>query len=214
VLIVIAGTDGSGKSTVAARLLASLSEGGLTCRRRDKWDIYDRLLHPSCKFLRGPLDELRSCISSMPVPARTLFLFWTMHMTMRPELLEGADITVVDSYIYKHAASELLYGAPADMVEALSRPMIQPDAVFLLDIDPREAWRRKLSRNLDDVVPYECGMSTQMDAESFCAHQSRLREQLQVWAREKGWHVLDATRSPEDLVETITSRVQCTLGTL
>jgi dTMP kinase len=207
-LIVIAGTDGAGKSTVTARLLARLKEDGATTRRRDKWDIYDRELHPSCRFLHGPLDELRSCMASMPVPARTLFLFWTMHMTLRRELLVGADHTILDSYWYKHGASELIYGAPPELVHELARPLPEPDAVYLLDIDPREAWRRKLANNLADVVPYECGMSEQIDADSFIAHQSLLRERLSVWARQRRWEVLDGARSTEDIVDTIVSALR------
>ncbi|XXX81457.1 hypothetical protein WMF30_22120 [Sorangium sp. So ce134] len=202
-LIVITGTDGSGKTTVTTRLSARLRQDGAMTLRRDKWDIYDHASHPSCRFLKGPLDELRSCISAMPVPARTLFLFWSMHMTMRPELLAGADYTILDSYWYKHAASELIYGAPPELVHALAAPLPEPDAVFLLDIDPRGAWQRKQAKRLEDVVPYECGMSGRLDADSFIAHQSLLRQRLRSFAQDRRWTVLDASLHTDELVDTI-----------
>jgi thymidylate kinase len=208
VLIVVTGTDGSGKTTVTTRLMARLGQDGGVTLRRDKWDIYDHASHPSCRFLKGPLDELRSCISAMPVPARTLFLFWSMHMTMRPELLAGADYTILDSYWYKHAASELVYGAPPALVQALAAPLTEPDAVFLLDIDPRDAWLRKQARGLDDVVPYECGMSERLDADAFTSHQSLLRERLGSYARERRWTVLDATLRTESIVDSIVSALR------
>lgn len=206
-LIVVTGIDGSGKSTVTNLLLESLRESGALTRRRDKWDVYDRALHPSCKFLHGPLAELRSCISSMPVPSRTLFLFWTMHLTMRQELLANVDYCILDSFWYKHAASEIIYGSPPELVEALSRPLPEPDDVFFLDVDPQEAWRRKQAMNFEDIVPYECGMAETPDAASFIAHQTRLRKQMMAWARQHRWRVLDGSLSPREIVELIVSEV-------
>jgi thymidylate kinase len=202
-LLVIAGTDGSGKSTVLRMVHERLVRSGRPAHRRDKWDIFDHAAHPACQFLHGPLAELRSCISAMPVPARATFLFWTFHMTMRPELLVGPEWTLVDSYWYKHAASEMIYGAPSSLIRELSAPLPEPDKVYLLDVPPEEAWRRKERAGLVDVVPYECGMAPLLDRDSFVAHQSKLRAHLGEWARRSAWVVLDASRPPEQSAEDI-----------
>lgn len=188
-------------------MLARLREGGAVTQRRDKWDIYDRDLHPFCAFLQCRLDELRSSISAMPVPARTLFLFWTMHVTMRRDLLDGADYTILDSFWYKHAASELIYGAPPKLVEELARPLPEPDMVFLLDVDPQVTWCRKQARDIDDLVPYECGMSSHLNAESFISHQRKLRDVLSSWAVQRDWHVLDGSLPADAVVEMIAQAV-------
>lgn len=213
-LIVIAGADGSGKSTVSAIVREKLASLGVVVRRRDKWDVFDREAQPACRFLHGPLSELRSCISAMPVPARTAFLFWTFHMTMRTEVLAGPGWTLVDSYWYKHAASEIIYGAPPDLVAALGAPLTVPDKVYLLDVPVEEAWRRKASAGFADLVPYECGMSETLSRESFLAHQSRLRRQLLDWAARDAWSVIDASGTAAATADAIVDNLRGSIASL
>src|SRR5947209_7862187 len=110
--ITITGTDGSGKSLVTKQLCERLKLLGKSVERLDKWDVYDLGSHPECRFLKEPLADLRRCISDMRVPARTLFLFWTLHTAVNNPVRESATVIVLDSYWIKHAASEQLYGAP------------------------------------------------------------------------------------------------------
>lgn len=199
-LVVVTGADAVGKSTLTRALRSHLEAQGSSTKQVDKWHIYDFMAHPECRFLEGSaLATLRSCISSMPVPARTLFLFWTMLITMREELLRGASYVFIDSYWYKHAASERAYGASQELIEAAAATLPRPDLVILLDLDPTEAWRRKEAGGFADVVPYECGMDPCMTRESFIAHQSKLRGELLGWARKRGWQVMAADRPVEFL---------------
>lgn len=199
-LIVVTGADAVGKSTLTRALRNRLEEQGGSTTQVDKWHIYDFEAHPECRFLEGvPLAKLRSCISSMPVPARTLFLFWTMLISMREEQMRGAELVFIDSYWYKHAASERVYGATAELVEAAVATLPAPDLVILLDLEPEAAWRRKEAGGFHDVVPYECGMDPAMTRKSFIAHQGRLRGVLLDWAERFGWQVLDADRPVDSL---------------
>ena len=199
-LIVVTGADAVGKSTLTRALRDRLEERGIGTRQVDKWQIYDFAAHPECAFLEGvPLRRLRTCISSMPVPARTLFLFWTMIITMREEFVSGPDMVFIDSYWYKHAASERVYGASEELIESAVATLPRPDRVILLDIEPEQAWERKAAAGFHDVVPYECGMDPAMTRESFVAHQGRLRAELLGWARRFGWAVLDADVPLADL---------------
>jgi thymidylate kinase len=200
-LIVVTGADAVGKSTLTRALRGYLEAQGSSTKQVDKWDIYDFVAYPECCFLKGSsLKTLRSCISAMPVPARTLFLFWTMLMTMREEHLAGADYVFLDSYWYKHAASERSYGASQALIDAAVASLPRPDLVILLDVEPEEAWRRKAANGFADLVPYECGMDPSMTRESFIAHQSKLRNELLGWSTAQGWQVLPADR-PVELVQ-------------
>src|SRR5712691_7077591 len=97
-LITITGADGSGKSTITRMVKEKLTSSGINAVQIDKWDIYNFEQHPECRFLKEPLSELRKCISEMSVPARTLFLFWSMYLTMEKTTSDCFDVTVVDSY--------------------------------------------------------------------------------------------------------------------
>ncbi|HEX2091050.1 MAG TPA: hypothetical protein VHG28_01565 [Longimicrobiaceae bacterium] len=213
-LIVVTGADAVGKSTLTRALRSRLEAQGSSTRQLDKWQIYDFEAHPECRFLEGvPLGKLRSCISSMPVPARTLFLFWTMLISMREELVGGSEHVFIDSYWYKHAASERVYGASEELIEAAVATLPGPDLVILLDIEPARAWERKEAGGFADVVPYECGMDPEMTRESFIAHQSRLRGELLGWASRFGWRVLAADRPVDSLEEEVLAMVAGVPGT-
>jgi dTMP kinase len=206
-IVVIAGCDGAGKSTVTRRLTERLTADGLAISRVDKWDIYDFDRHPECRFLTTPLPQLRQCISEMSVPARTLFLFWSMHTTMARVSTAGCDVVLIDSYWTKHAASEILYGAPGPLVDALARSLPAADLVFVLDTPPGVAWARKARDGFADVVPYECGMDETRAEASFLAHQTKLRDVLLGWSSDLGWGVVDGTRPPDDVAGEIAGAV-------
>jgi thymidylate kinase len=208
VLIVVTGADAVGKSTLTRALRDRLEARGTGTRQVDKWQIYDFQAHPECAFLEGvPLRLLRSSISAMPVPARTLFLFWTMNITMRDEFVGGGDVVFIDSYWYKHAAAERVYGASEELIDAAVATLPVPDLVILLDIEPERAWERKAASGFHDVVPYECGMDAEMTRESFVRHQGRLRAELLGWARRFGWVVLDADAPLQELERRALERV-------
>jgi dTMP kinase len=206
-LITITGSDGCGKSTVTRLITEKLAISGINAARIDKWDIYNLGQHPECRFLQQPISELRKCISEMTVPARTLFLFWTMYVTMTKKAYDGFGVTLVDSYWIKHAASEQIYGASKQLINVLSSSLPRPDLVFVLDIAPEVAWERKARNGFADVVPYECGMDPCLKESSFILHQSKLRNLLRRWARDRKWQVMNAMKPPNELVAQIVTTI-------
>lgn len=206
-LIAITGADGSGKSTITRMVSEALAAVGISSMRVDKWDIYNVNEHPECRFLRGPLSELRQCISEMSVPARTLFLFWSMYLTTDEKALDRFETTVVDSYWIKHAASEQIYGAPETLINIISSFLPVIDLAFVLDLAPQVAWQRKSRTNFRDVVPYECGMDPELTESSFISHQRKLRRLLRRWVKQRGWTLIDATKPPSEIVDEIVATV-------
>lgn len=204
-IVTIAGPDASGKSTITKLVKASLLERGLGVELRDKWEIIDSYSHPECRFIGVPLSELRRCTSEMKLPARTLFLFWTMYSTMLGEPTK--NVVLLDSYWIKHAAAEQAYGSPATLVRTLCDFLPRSDFVFYLDIAPDIAWDRKEKTGFSDVVPYECGMDKDMKKESFVKHQRLLGETMKGWCEEFGWIVLDGDSQPSLVADIIVGTI-------
>jgi dTMP kinase len=190
--LVFTGTDGAGKSTQIGRTIARLAERGLTTRRYDKWDAYDRGRFPECRFVREPLDDLRRCIAEMEGESRAMFLFWIIATTLKG--LGTCDVDLLDGYWYKHAASELTLGASRQLIGALSAALPPADHVLYLRVDPERALARK-----PEVTRYECGRDPALSPDSFLRHQHRLRAILDGWAKESGWAVIDANRPPDQV---------------
>jgi thymidylate kinase len=190
--LVFTGTDGAGKSTQIGRTIARLAERGLTTRRYDKWDAYDRGRFPECRFVRQPLEDLRRCIAEMEGESRAMFLFWIIATTLKG--LGTCDVDLLDGYWYKHAASELTLGASRRLIGALSAALPPADHVLYLRVDPERALARK-----PEVTRYECGRDPALSPDSFLRHQHRLRAILDGWAKESGWAVIDANRPPDQV---------------
>jgi hypothetical protein len=107
--------------------------------------------------MRPDIPDTRLCVADMPGLPRFLFLMWSIGMALLGgrDVPEPVDVTLLDGYWMKHAASEIVYGLPQPWVEAVAAGLPRPDAVIYLGLDPAEAWKRRQHR---DIVPYECGM--------------------------------------------------------
>jgi len=187
--LVVTGTDGAGKSTQIGRTLERLAGRGLTARRHDKWDAFDRRRFPECRFVREPVADLRECIAEMEGPSRAMFLFWIIATTLKD--LDACDVDLIDGYWYKHGAAELALGCPGELIGALAAALPPPDHVLYLRVDPLRALARK-----PDLTRYECGRDPACSPERFLDHQRRLGAVLDGWAKERGWVVIDADRDP------------------
>jgi dTMP kinase len=190
--LVFTGTDGAGKSTQISRTLTRLGERGLTTRRYDKWDIFDRDRFTEGRFVREPVEDLRLCIAEMEGDSRAMFLFWVIATTLKG--LGTCDVDIIDGYWYKHAASELTLGCSRPLIDALGAAMPPPDHVLYLRVDPELALARK-----PEVTRYECGRDPELSPDSFLRHQHRLRATLDGWAKDYGWTVVDANQGPEQV---------------
>lgn len=208
-LIAFAGCDGAGKSVHSRAVVAWLRSEGRDVEFVDRWDIHDRERFPECRFLGGPLSELRQCIAEMQDPmARAMFLFWTMRLTiMKRDLSAPGRIYVTDSYWMKHAAVEIVYGCDPAWVEKTVQAFPRPDLTFYLDVEPEDALRRK-----PDLNSYECGGDLKADTSSFLAHQAKVRALLVEWSRRYGWEQVSTHRASAEVVEDLKARLRPHVG--
>jgi dTMP kinase len=145
--IVLEGIDGSGKSSLAARLGTALRGRG-----RDVVHAREPGGTPIGEQIRGVLLDARN---GAMVPGAELFLYMACRAQLvddviRPALQRGA-VVLLDRYYYSTAAYQGAAGkvgipAVLDLAERVAR-FPKPDRVLLLDLDPAEARRREGVRN-------------------------------------------------------------------
>jgi dTMP kinase len=145
--IVVEGIDGSGKSTVAARVADELARRGRkVLRTREPGGT------PLGEKIRALLLDARN---SEMLPFTELFLYMASRAQLvdeiiRPSLRKGIDV-VCDRYYYSTAAYQGAagrVGIPTVLSVAEKIAKFQrPDLVALLDLDPAVARRREGIRN-------------------------------------------------------------------
>jgi dTMP kinase len=148
--IVVEGIDGSGKSTVAARVARELARRGRKVLRTRE---------PGGTFLGEKIRALLlDAKNSEMVPFTELFLYMASRAQLvdeviRPTLRRGIDV-VCDRYYYSTAAYQGAAGRVGiPVVLALAEKIAKferPDLVALLDLDPAVARKREGIR--DDRV--------------------------------------------------------------
>jgi dTMP kinase len=145
--IVVEGIDGSGKSTVAARIADELTRRGRkVLRTREPGGT------PLSEKIRALLLDAKN---SEMVPFTELFLYMASRAQLvdeviRPSLREGVDV-VCDRYYYSTAAYQGAAGRVGipivlEVAEKIAK-FEKPDLVALLDVDPAVARGRDGIRN-------------------------------------------------------------------
>jgi thymidylate kinase len=202
-LVAFAGPDGAGKTTQVKRVCRWLQQAGWQPEIIDRWDILDAEKFPECRFIDSTRQEMPICISEMEGLSRSMFMFWSVILTMRKmDLADPSRIYLVDGYWMKHGAAEIEYGCDPLWVEATVRCLPPADLTFYLDIEPEEALHRK-----PDITAYECGRTAEITAENFISHQSKLRRRLLDWAEENDWDFISSMEDPALVTEQICKRL-------
>ena len=194
--IVVEGVDGSGKSTVAARLAEELKISGRKVLRTRE---------PGGTLLGEKIRAvLLDAKNSEMVPFTELFLYMASRAQLvdeiiRPSLIRGSDV-VCDRYYYSTAAYQGAAGKVGipvvlQVAEKIAK-FERPDLVVLLDLDPAVARKREGIR--DDRVE-----SKGLD------YQKRVRAGfLQIAKRDrKRIKVIDADRSADEVFDDVRKAV-------
>ncbi|WP_369220705.1 dTMP kinase [Streptomyces sp. R39] len=133
--IVLLGIDGSGKTS----LLSALRGG--TFATVGWRDLRNHEL-PAVMAPDAP-SAIKDRLSDLP---RAMFvgghIVAQYEYLVRPEVVEGRNV-LLDSYWYKVLAKERALGRLSPALEDLRQLLPVPDAVVLLDVDPRTAWARR-----------------------------------------------------------------------
>ena len=188
ILIAFEGLDQSGKETQAARLREHFAAAGRTVRALSFPD-YET---PIGREIRAALDGHRDF-----APDTLQLLYIANRHEYRKEIeiwLEAGDIVVCDRY----RASSVAYGEAHDLdagwLRDVQRHLPEPTVVFLLDIAPEEAARRKAHGR--DKFERDLPLL------------SRVRESYRRQAADDGWEVIDGARSKEEIAADILGRIR------
>ena len=194
--IVVEGIDGSGKSTVAARVADELARRGRrVLRTREPGGT------PLSEKIRALLLDAKN---SEMVPFTELFLYMASRAQLvdeviRPSLRDGIDV-VCDRYYYSTAAYQGAAGRVGiPIVLAVAEKIAKfekPDLVALLDVDPAVAQKRDGIRN--DRVENK-GLD----------YQKRVRAGFLQLARRdrRRIRVFDAARAPDEVFDDVRKAV-------
>ena len=188
ILIAFEGLDQSGKETQAARLRERFAEAGRTVRALSFPD-YDT---PIGREIRAALDGERQ------FAADTLQLLYIANRHEYREAIEvwlaAGDVVVCDRYRASSIAYGDAQGLDAGWLRDTQRHLPEPAAIFLLDIAPEEAVRRKAHGR--DKFERDLPLL------------SRVRESYRRQAAAEGWEVVDGARSKDETAADVLSRVR------
>ncbi|MEM0099547.1 MAG: dTMP kinase [Desulfurococcaceae archaeon] len=133
--IVLEGIDGSGKTTMAKKLIENLSAMGYrasyTYEPTDS-DIVT-VVKTRYKAYRDPY-----------IDALTFALDRLIHVKSKIKpLLDNGYVVISDRYFYSSVAYQTACGAPMEWVIEVNKWALRPDLAIYLDIDPDLALKRK-----------------------------------------------------------------------
>lgn len=186
-LIAFEGLDQSGKETQAARLRARFAAAGRTVRALSFPD-YDT---PIGKEIRAALDGEREF-----APDTLQLLYIANRHEYRASIeswLAAGDVIVCDRYRASSIAYGDAQGLDAAWLRDVQRHLPEPAVVFLLDIAPEEAVRRKAQGR--DKFERDLPLL------------ARVRESYRRQAAAEGWEVVDGTRAKDEIEADILRRV-------
>lgn len=186
-LIAFEGLDQSGKETQAARLRERFAAAGRTVRALSFPD-YDT---PIGREIRAALDGQRDFA---PDTLQLLYIANRHEYRVQMEQwLAAGDVIVCDRYRASSIAYGDAQGLDAAWLRDVQRHLPEPSAIFLLDIAPEEAVRRKAHGR--DKFERDLPLL------------SRVRESYQRQAAAEGWEVVDGMRAKDEISADIAARV-------
>src|SRR5256714_9215338 len=200
-LIVIEGTDGSGRSTQAYMLKQWLEIQG--------YAVLDT------GWTRSKLigEAITDAKTGHALHRLTYCLMYATDLADRLEYqiipaLRSGFVVLADRYIYTAIARGIARGADHDWLRDLFGFAVAPDLVFYLRLGVKDLVPRVLEAGKMNY--WESGMDMNYGDDlfdSFCAYQSELIEQFNAMADEYGFVTLDARQDPQTIQRELRAAV-------
>ena len=218
-LIVLEGTDGSGKATQAGLLLRGLEARGISCREIDFPRYGNPFAEPAKLYLEGRLGERPGDVSACAASVLYAVDRYASYKEDWGAAYEAGELILANRYTTSnavHQAAKLPEGERADYLEWLfdleyrRLELPEPDLVIYLDL-PVEISGQMLHLRQEAT-------HTQADIhERDEAYLRRCRESAAEIVRRFGWRRIDCSRNggirtPEDIHREVWTLVSALLG--
>ncbi len=206
-LIVLEGTDGSGRSTQIALLTEWLESEGFAVQTMG--------LRRS--FLVA--DDIDALLAENSVTRLTLALMYgtdffdQLERRILPAMRSGL-IVLADRYIYTLIARAAVRGIGRDYLHGIYEMALKPDLTFWLNVKPEVAFDREFKKS-HTISYWESGrdMSLSNDLfQSFIRYQSLIKKEFEYLSRRHGFIELDGEGSVSTVNRELRKRIAATLG--
>jgi dTMP kinase len=185
-LIVLEGTDGSGRSTQISLLTEWLESQGFAVQ--------------TMGLRRSNLiaDDIDQLMSENTVTRLTLTLMYATDFYDQLEgriipALRSGMVVLADRYIYTLIARGVVRGLHRDYLEGIYQKALHPDLTFWLDLRPEIAFGR-LFRKSQAISYWEAGRDMSLSGDlyqSFIRYQTMIRKEFDDLARRHGFEKLN-----------------------
>jgi len=206
-LIVIEGTDGSGRSTQISLLTGWLEGEGFAVETMG--------LRRS--FLVGP--DIDALLAENAVTRMTLALMYgtdffdQLERRILPALRSGL-IVLADRYIFTLIARAAVRGISGDYLHGVYEIALRPDLTFWLNVKPEVAFNREFKKS-QTISYWESGrdMSLSNDLfQSFIRYQSLIKREFEYLSKRHGFLEVDGEGSVSRVNRILRQRIASHLG--
>jgi dTMP kinase len=202
-LLVVEGTDGSGRSTQIDLLHQHLEVLGYPT------------IDVGIKRSRLVSAELQEALLGNTLSPVTMTLFYATDFADQLEnniipALRAGFVVLADRYIYTLMAREVVRGMSRDWVQKVYSIALVPDAVFYLTVNPRVLAERNLMKS--GVLDFwESGMDIRRSGDMyqcFIDYQRKMRSEFQRMALDYKFETINGNRSPLAIHKELRSKVE------
>jgi len=202
-LIVVEGSDGSGRSTQIALLKDWLEKRGYATE--------------NVGLSRSTLvsSELEKAKSGNILGTRTFSLFYATDFADQLEnkilpALRAGFIVLADRYIYTLMARDIVRGLERKWVESTFSIALVPDLVFHLRVRPQVLIERNFQKNLT-LDYWESGMDIGLSNdmfESFLKYQRLIQKEYRRMEKTYGFKVINGNRSIQAVARDLQAHIE------
>ena len=206
-LIVVEGTDGSGRSTQIVRLVQWLEGRG------------HATVQVGLKRSTLVSEELEQAKQGNILSRRTMSLFYATDFADQLEniilpALKAGFMVLADRYIYTLMVRDLVRGMDEAWLKNLYGIALVPDAVFYLNVSPEELVQRNFAKT-HALDYWESGMDlglTRDMFDSFLNYQSLVQDQFKRLQSTYRFEIIDGRRSMDEINSELRRKIESVMA--
>jgi len=206
-LIVVEGSDGSGRSTQIARLVEWLEGSG------------HATVQVGLKRSTLVSEELEKAQEGNILSRTTLSLFYATDFADQIEniilpALKAGFVVLADRYIYTLMARDMVRGMDEAWLKNLYGIALEPDAVFYLHVPPEELVQRNFAKNAA-LDYWESGMDLGLSRDmfdSFMKYQTAMQKVFRQLQTTYGFTIVDGMRHADVINAELQKKIKAVLA--